>query len=123
MELSESERQELGQVLNMPGFKAVKKIAEHACAEFDIRLKNLDPETCRGGPTAYDPLVLEYHRQSKVAAMTVQRIFDIIDREMMLLTTPAPEKVRGDVTEDAFESPAASIKEFEKIEEELGIGG
>lgn len=122
-EPTDSERSELSQVLGMPGFKVIKKIAEASCAEFDLRLKNLDPETCRNGPKDYDTLVLEYHRQSKVAAMTVQRIFDLIEKEMNILEAPKPEKVRGDITEDAFEEPSAGERVFEQIEEEIGIGG
>jgi hypothetical protein len=99
-EPDDKERTALGQVLAMPGFEVIEKIAESECAKFDVRLKNLDAATTPGGPDKYEALVIEYHREAKVASMVWEGVRQRLEREQEILARPKP---RGATPADAIE--------------------
>jgi hypothetical protein len=98
-EPSDDERTQLAQVLEMPGWEVVEQIIESELARFDIRLKNLDAGTTPGGPGNYEKLVLEYHREAKVAAMVYQAFKERIATERTIFNQPKPKGSKPTTTE------------------------
>lgn len=103
-EPNEQERQQLGQLMEMPGWAVVRKIGLSEVARFQVRLANLDPER----QPNYDKLVLEFNRQAKVAQMIWQGLSQRFETERgMLLQEEGP----GTTIEDPLPDVTAEILE------------
>ena len=85
---TDEDRAALAQILQMRGYEVIQMIGSSECARFDVRVKNLDPE--KHGEK-YEGLVLEYHRQSKVASMVWQGILQRIALEKVFIDQPKPK--------------------------------
>ena len=95
---SDDERAELGQVLSLPGFEVIEKIALSVVASTKQILMRVNPLD-----NDYSKTVVEMHRRAQICEGLWEEIRQKIEQERTILKQPRESMTLPDVTETAFE--------------------